>query len=390
MFRICRFRELMKGLPRGTFDRQVEEHQADKYNKGFSRWDQLLAMIYAQLSGATSLRTLEAGFNAQQGQHYHMGTGRLRRSTLSDANAKRNPEVFAALARTLMASCSRELRRQGEACLYLLDSTSVTLKGRGFDEWTSAQRNSHTQGLKLHVLYAADTHTPIQQSLTAANVNDVEEGRLVPIERGACYVFDKGYCDYTWWHQIDAGGAQFVTRFKSNAAVRVERRLPVAPAQRDTILSDELVCFRHPSPGGKRHNPYTAPLRRITVARPDHPTPLVLASNDLHSPPEAIAQAYRQRWQVELFFKWIKQHLKIKRFLGCSENAVRTQILCALITYLLLALYHRAQGAKQSLWHFLNELSATLFQRPAIEIERYRRRRDRHLEIASRQHSMFV
>src|SRR5512139_618482 len=138
MYRISRFQHIMKALPRGTFDRVVQAHQADKHSKGFGCWDQLLAMIYAQLSGASSLRVLETGFNSQRTQHYHLGTSPIRRSTLSDANSRRKTEVFADVAKLLMSQAHRSLRRESEELLYLLDSTSISLKGPEFDAWTSA------------------------------------------------------------------------------------------------------------------------------------------------------------------------------------------------------------------------------------------------------------
>lgn len=149
MFRISRLHDLMKALPRGNFERIVERHQADKHNKGFGCWNHLLAMVYAQLAGASSLRVLEGGFNSQSTHHYHLGMVPNRRSTLADANSKRNPEVFAEAARLLMAQAKRSLRRDGEDLLYLLDSTSITLKGPGFDTWTQATRTRNTQGIKL-------------------------------------------------------------------------------------------------------------------------------------------------------------------------------------------------------------------------------------------------
>ena len=160
MFRISRLHDLMKALPRGSFERIVERHQADKHSKGFGSWDQLLAMVYAQLSGASSLRVLEVGFNSQSAHHYHLGTAPIRRSTLADANGKRSPEVFAEAARLLMARAKRSLRREAGDLLYLLDSTSITLKGPGFDDWTCATRTRNTQGIKLHVLYAAQQGCP--------------------------------------------------------------------------------------------------------------------------------------------------------------------------------------------------------------------------------------
>ena len=388
MFRISRFHDLMKALPRGVFDRIVAEHGGNKHTKGFGCWDQLVAMVYGQLAGAPSLRTLEAGFNSQHTHHYHLGTQTVRRSTLADANRTRNTEVFADVARALMGQAQRKLRHEGEELLYLLDSTSLTLKGRGFDEWAAAHR-TRNQGIKLHMLYDGHTQTPLHHSFTAANVNDVEEGAKLELEPQAIYVFDKGYCDYTWWSEINDCGAVFVTRFKKNAALKVEQNLPVPAEDVETVLSDELVRFSNRKPGGGRKNPYRAPLRRITIAREGH-HPLVLATNDLSSPAAVVAQRYKERWGIELFFKWIKQHLKIKTFLGRSENAVRIQVLTALIAYLLLALYRKRHGIKASLWTLLAEVSATLFQRPGVEAAYYRRRREALNEFSQLQPGLFA
>lgn len=380
----------MKALPRGSFEQLVERHRADKYNKGFSCWQQLVAMVYAQIGGAQSLRQVEAGFNSAVAHHYHLGCQEVRRSTLSQANGKRKVEVFADVLRVLMNQTDRTLRRDCEQMLYLLDSTSITLKGPGFDEWTEPTRTRNTQGMKLHVLLNAHQQTPAHLSMSAANINDIEEGRRLPVEAGAVYVFDKGYCDYAWWHAIAQSGAQFVTRFKYNAALLVDQVRPIDAAAIGTVLCDEIVRFKHKHPRGKKRNPYEAPLRRITIARPDKDRPLVLATNDLDSPAHVIGERYKDRWQVELFFKWVKQHLNIKRFLGRNENAVRIQILTALIAYLLLALYKRTHGLSATLWGVLGEIRASLFTRPEIEAMRYRRRREAQAELALRQPGLFA
>ena len=390
MFRISRLHEIMKALPRSTFDEVVTSHQADKHSKGFGCWDQLVAMVYAQLSGASSLRVLETGFNSQRTHHYHLGTSPIRRSTLADANGKRKTEVFAEAARLLMSQAKRQLRREGEELLYLLDSTSITLKGPGFDSWTQESRTRNTQGIKLHILYAGNEAVPVQHSLTPPNVNDIDEGVKLPIESGAVYVFDKGYCDYNWWSRVDAARALFVTRFKRNASLKVECTLPVPAQDAGIVLCDEIVRFANKHPRGGRKNHYQQALRRVTVARPDHDRPLVLATNDLASPAAVIAQRYRERWGIELFFKWIKQHLRIKSFLGRSENAVRMQILTALIAYLLLTLYRQARRSTGSLWTLLAEVRATLFQRPTVEAEMYRKRCQARADFASRQAGLFA
>ncbi len=374
MTSITTFQELLKGLPRGVFDKLVKKHNADKYAKRFGHWDHLIAMLYAQLSGAPGLRPLERGFNNHVSKHYHLGTTPIRRATLADANEKRADTVFSETAAWLMGQVSRSTRKASEDLMFLLDSTSVTLKGREFDRWTAANQTRNTQGIKLHLLLDAHADVPAWHRFSPANVNDVSLAREVPLQRNALYVFDKGYCDYNWWHQIDLAGAYFVTRFKRNASIRVteEKQIPVNEAQ--TVLQDQVVRFKTKNPGGNRVNQYNHPLRRITVTRADKATPLVLATNDLTSSATEIAQRYKERWAIELFFKWIKQHLNIKKFLGRSENAVRIQILTALICYLLVALYKQRNGLKQTFWATLNVVSATLFQRTDTEVSAYRRR----------------
>jgi IS4 transposase len=379
----------MKGLSRGAFDRIVRQHAGDKYSKKFRCWDQLLTMVYGQLSGAGSLRQLEMGFNSHIAHHYHLDTGCIKRSTLADANGKRKEAVFADTAQLLMAQASRQIRKEVRQLLYLLDSTSIILKGAKFDSWTLDHCTRNTQGIKLHVLLASQSQAPVWQDFSAANVNDVEKIDAVPLEQGALYVFDKGYCDYNWWHRIDTTGAQFVTRFKRNAALWVERELSIPQKAAASVLQDRIVRFRHKHPRGGCVNRYDKPLRYISIVRQNKSTPLVLATNDLHSPALDIAQRYQDRWQIELFFKWIKQHLKIKQFLGCNENAVRIQILTALISYLLIVLYKQAHGLKQSLWECLCLIRATLFQRPDIDISWYRKRRSQLEQLAHAQIVLF-
>ena len=384
MFSISVFHQLLKTLPREIFDKSVRKRNADKYSKGFGHWDHLVAMMYGQLAESPSLRVLENGFNQHHTHHYHLGTHKIRRTTLADANAKRSDAVFNDVAQWLMAQLPRKLRSGAKELTYLLDSTSLTLKGREFDRWTLANRTRNTQGMKVHVLLAADTKAPEWCEFSPANVNDVEIGRDVPIESDALYVFDKGYCDYRWWHTIDEAGARFVTRFKRNAGLEVIEELPVPDAVANVILKDEVVRLKHRRQGGKV-NPYIKPLRCITVARADKPTPLVLATNDMKSSATAIAAQYKGRWEIELFFKWIKQHLKIKSFLGRSENAVRIQVLTALITYLLVALYKATHAAAKSLWECLATVRAALFQRPDTEESVYRRRRQELADFEANQ-----
>jgi IS4 transposase len=389
MFRISRFAELLKLLPRAVFDRAVQEHAADRYRKSFSCWQQLVTMLYAQLSGASSLRVLESSFNAQCAHHYHLGCAALRRSTLADMNAHGSVAVFMKVAEGLMQQARGSLREEGNQVLRLLDSSSLTLKGLGFDEWTSHNRTRHTQGLKLHVLLGLPEQAPLDSLISAPNLNDLDYARTLPIEENVIYIFDKAYCDYSWWWRIRCSKARFVTRFKRNAKMAVVRDRPVAKQAQGIILKDQLVRLTNKHPSGKHKNPYCIPLRRIEVAREGKP-PLVLATNDLKSSALSIAERYKLRWRIELFFKWMKQHLRIKSFLGRSESAVRIQILTALIAFLLVALYAKAHKLTQSLWLVLSELRSTLFQRPEIELHRHRRWREQRSRFSSLQGTLFT
>ena len=388
MYRISTFQQVLKGLPRGEFDKLVEKHNADKYCKRFSHWQHLIAMLYAQLSETTGLRPLEARFNSHVAHHYHLGTRPIRRATLADANERRSDTVFSEVAAWLMGKVSGQLRKDSKDLLYLLDSTSITLKGREFDRWTLDKRTRNTQGIKLHILLNLHGQGPVWQQMSAANVNDVEQAFAVPLEEGAQYVFDKGYCDYNWWHQVNMAGARFVTRFKRNAALVLEQESEIPADAAGIVLHDQIVYFKHRTQRGKK-NHYDKPLRRVTVARPDHPTPLILATNDMDSSALEIAQRYKERWAIELFFKWIKQHLKIKKFFGRTENAVRIQLLTALISHLPVALHKHATDFTGSLWECFSVVSATLFQRTATEKSYYRRRRREQQEIARLQGCLF-
>lgn len=384
MYSKSRFGAVLEGLSRGGFDRLVQAHATDKHSKGFGSWDHLLAMLYSQLAGCRSLRDIESGFNEQTRHHYHLGTRPIRRSTLADANRKRSPAVFEQLCGQLMASVRGRLKAEMRDLLYLIDSTPIPLKGKGYDDWVNGQQGNRTQGLKVHLMIASGaTSLPVAQVISAANINDIDVGRGFSIETGATYVFDKGYYDYNWWHRLDEAGAVFVTRLKRNASVE---RIGTHSESADTrILIDECIQFRNKRPGGQRINRYHGrPLRRVVVTRPDKPTPLVLVTNDFQRPAEVIAELYKQRWEIELFFKWLKQNLKIKRFLGQSENAVKIQLYTALIAYLLVYHYRQRHGETKTLALVLSALRVSLFSRHNTDTtvsQRERRQREYMAEL---------
>ncbi|TFZ03878.1 IS4 family transposase [Ramlibacter humi] len=379
MFSISRIHQVLQAIPRGAFDRIVQQHGADRYGKGFGSWQHLVAMVYAQVSGASSLRQLEASFNALPGQHYHLHAKAVRRSTLADANARREPQVFAQLLELLMAQAGRSVRSQREELRYLLDATNVPLAYRG------ERVNARIQpGLKLHVVLDAASAGLAHARLTGSRVDDKTEARKLPVQAGATYVFDRGYCDYNWWASLHDRQARFVTRLRRNAAVTTLQELvPTGPA----IVGDSIVAFALRKPRGGHCNSYSTPLRRIRVSRPDA-AELVLITNDLSSPAQQIAELYKQRWQIELLFKWIKQHLQIRRFLGRGDNAARIQVLTALIAYMLVLLLKVRSGFTGTLWMLLAQLRSGLFQRPQTDNSYWRRRQLLREHIACVQGSL--
>lgn len=390
MYRNTRFGELLKGFSRGIFDQMVSDSGHQKHSKGFSSWNQLVVMIFAQLSGCRSLRELEVGFNNQMQSHYHLGCAEVKRSTLSDANSKRDAGVFIDFCKILMHQVNRKLKSEVSDFLYLLDSSSITLKGESFDDWTLENRTRNTQGIKLHLMLNSKTLSPEYFNITPANVNDVTDATNLTIEPSETYVFDKGYCDYNWWHKINEKGAVFVTRFKKNASLIAIEEREIDSEDSDIILSDQIVKFKNKHPRGGSINLYESTLRRITVKRDGDDNPLIIATNDFERSAREIAECYKARWGIELFFKWIKQNLKIKKYLGRTENAVLTQIATALISYLLIAIYRSKKKLNQSLKDVLVLVQNTLFQRTEIDDYLARKAKSRREDINLKKQMVLV
>lgn len=352
------FASLLKPINRRRFAASVARHGGNAYDKGFRSWDHLVALIFAQLAQADSLRGLELVWNANAHHHYHLGVGRLARSTLSDANHRRPVAVFAETFADLSGLAGRELRREGGEMLRLIDATPIPLD----DLLAWADWNGRTRGLKLHVVYDPGADHPRDLAITAANVNDVTVGRHVPIEAGATYVFDKAYCDYAWWTRIHEGKAFFVTRRKRNARFVATRRRGLRKRIGDGFTVTEDAEVKLVTQGRSRLH---APLRRIRVERDDGGK-LVLITNDLRRPAVEIAALYKKRWQIELLFRWIKQHLKLRNFIGRSENAVRLQLVAAMIAYLLLRIAARQSRLTMPAIRFAELVANGLFARKTI------------------------
>lgn len=343
------FLRFLQPLNRHAIDRAVERHQGNRgVGKGEKAWTcqrHMKALLFAQLTDLNSLREIEQGLDSKRSWLYHPDLRAARRSTLSDAMALRPAAVFRDICLDLMGQVSRQLRREGDAIVRLLDSTPIQLRSAGFD-W--AQSDPHTTGLKLHFVYDPRGNQPVQLDITSPRVNDVTMARQFSTEAGSTWVFDKAYTDYDWWHRLVTAETVFVTRLKRNAKMQV---IAEAEATGEAILSDRRVRIGHKQPRGGKLNPlYDVEMRVIEVERPDR-APLRLVTNDHARSAVEIAELYKQRWQIELFFKWIKQNLRIKSFLGRSENAVRIQIYAAIIAFLLLRLLQHAQpkGSTQTL-----------------------------------------
>ena len=385
MYTISRIHALIKPAMHGTFQHHVDACEADKYRKKFSCYDLLVAMLFAVFSDSKSLRILEQRFNAHPTGHYHLRTRAIHRSTLADALAQKIITPFITFAQSLMQSADRKLRREGKTLLYLLDSTTIDLRGRGFDDWTRPNHNS--RGVKLHLKMEHGGKCPVEASLSHTNVNDLDAGKAMSIEAGNTYVFDKGYCDYNWWHKIDAAGAYFITRLKKNAAFEEIGENAVCG---EHILSDRKIRCKHKKVSGKKqqNHYHDKVLRRIEVAREEGRT-LVLVTNDHESSAAEIADKYKKRWQIELLFKWMKQHLALERPYSRTENGVRLHIVCVLIAYLLLRQAQRDARETGSLHLYLAKISGSLFERPETTYAHYRRRRERRGCAAQEEFALF-
>lgn len=354
------FHDILKQVPWGEFDRLVAMHAADKHVRRLPTKSQFIALLYGQLSGAASLREIVGGLESHAVRLYHVGAKPVSRSTLADANALRPNAVFGELFAAMVGRVQRGLRRAVGEAVYLIDSTGVRLSGLG-SEW--ARFSAKACGAKVHVIYDAGAERPIYAAVTAANVNDITVAQAMPIEAGATYVFDLGYYDYGWWAKMDAAGCRIVTRFKTNTPLAVTAELEVPEGS--GILSDRIGLLPQRQARSRR-NPFSDPVREIRV-RIDTGKVLRILCNDLDASAQEIADLYKRRWAIELFFRWVKQTLKIRHFLGASENAVRIQIAVALIAFLLLRLAQATQEAVQSPLAFARLVRANLMHRKRID-----------------------
>ena len=350
------FSQLVEPIDRRRFEAIVKRWNADAYDKSFRSWEHLMVLIHAQLTGATSLRALEAGWNANAHAHYHLRCEAIARSTLADANARRPVEAFAEVLTTVAGLANRSTRAEAKKMLRLIDSTPIPL-GKLFD-W--AKSNGRIRGMKAHVVYDPGRDLPRILDITDANVNDAQIGRQIEIELGLTSVFDKGYCHYGWWRAIHAAGAFFVTRPKTNMGLTVKAERQYGPSRGDgfTVVGDQDVEL-----SSKGDSKLPIPLRRIEILRDEDAKTIIVITNDTKRSAVDIAQIYKFRWQIELLFRWLKQHLKLRSFLGTSPNAVKLQIYAAMIAYILLRLAEKTAKPHFDILRFADLVGDLLFER---------------------------
>ena len=357
------FAQLIEHLPHKEFHKCVARYRGDRYAKNFSCWDQYLAMTFAQLTYRESLRDIETCLGAVGGKLYHMGwRTSVARSTLADANETRDWRIYADFAQTLIATARRLYAGDAmgvdlDESLYALDSTTIDLCLALFP-WARFRRRK--AAVKMHTLLDLRGNIPAFVHITDGKVHDVNVLDQIVPEAGAFYVMDRGYIDFERLFVLTLSAAFFVGRTKSN--VLLQRRYSHPVDKSTGVHSDQTVILS----SFQSASVYPDPLRRVSYFDAETGKRLKFLTNNFTLPALTIARIYKQRWQVELFFKWIKQHLRIKAFYGTSENAVKTQIWIAVSVYVLVAIVRKRLGLEASLYQILQILSLTLFEKTPI------------------------
>lgn len=336
------FQQLLKPITAKLITAGVQRFQSDYHCKSFSTSDHLRVLIYTHLKGIRSLRTLEVALSKQK---IGLNNKVVKRSTLSDANAKRPADCFVWILEQLMNLLPRKKYKEINKITRILDSSPIQLRDYGYD-WAKQCATRHIKGLKLHTEYDVALKVPTKIKISHPNVNDASMGQKWQILKDVIYVFDKGYYDYNWWWSIHQKQAYFVTRLKKNAAIVIEKKEKI---QNKLVMEDGIFKISNKTPRGGKRMVYCETLRYIKVRR-EGKSPLILVTNLKDLSAENIATLYKARWDIELFFKWIKQHLRIKKFLGKSMNAVKLQLITAIITYLLVYLFKQVFKDNRSLY----------------------------------------
>ena len=358
------FAQLTDFLPRRLFDNIVENHQGNKYVRTFTCWNQMLCMVFGQLTSRDSMRDLMLSLEAHQSKYYHLGFGSsISRRNIGVANERRSSEIFEEFAYILInearKSCYRsdfEIKVDGN--IYALDSTTIDLCLSVF--WWAEFRKAKG-GVKMHTLFDVKTSIPSFLHITNAKVHDVNILDIIRFEQGSFYIMDKAYIDFDRLFNLHNQGAYFVTRAKDNMRFRRIYSKPVNKAV--GVLYDQIGMLET----YKSKKEYPNKLRRIKYYDIESNRTLIFLTNNTELKAEEIAFLYKKRWEVELFFKWMKQHLKIKYFWGTSLNAVKIQIYCAIIAYCLVAIVGNKLKVERSIYEILQILSISLLDKTPVK-----------------------
>jgi hypothetical protein len=355
------FSQLSEFLPQRVFDGIVQKYEGDKYVRHFSCWNQLLCMLFGQLTSRDSLRDLIITLEAHSKKSYHLGLGKsVTRSNLAKANENRNSKIFEEFAYHLIAIARQKRANEDfevKGKIYAFDSSTIDLCLSVF--WWAKFRKAKG-GIKIHTLFDITTQIPAFIHITSASVNDVNAMDYITYEEGAYYIFDRGYVDFSRLHTITQRKAYFVIRAKSSLKYR---RIYSAKVDRSTgVLCDQTGRLT----GFYTSKDYPEKLRRVKYYDKESDRTFVFLTNNMEVTAVQVALLYKNRWQIELFFKWIKQHLKIKSFWGTSENAVRIQLYCAIIAYCLVAIVAQDLKTDRSTYEMLQVISISLLDKTPV------------------------
>jgi transposase len=357
------FAQLISFLAYHEFERCVARYDGNKSVRSFSCWDQLLTMLFAQLTYRESLRDIEVCLRAHRGKLYHSGlSGPVKRSTLADANETRDSSIYADFAQSLIQMARQlyadtELGIDLDATLYALDSTTIDLCLSLFP-WAQFRRAK--SAIKLHTLMEIQSSMPVFIAVTSGRVHDVKLLDDIIPEPGSFFIMDRAYVDFARLHRIQRALAFFVIRAKEN--LQYKRRWSRSHDRTSGVRSDQTIVLTGP----KSSRFYPTELRRVTYHSLDPDQRFVFLTNNFLASPQTIAALYKHRWRIELFFKWIKQHLRIKKFYGNSLNSVKTQVWTAVSVYALVAIIKKRLGIQQDIYTILQVLSLTLFEKTPI------------------------
>ena len=359
------FSQLLDFIDKDVFLRIANRYDGNRYVKNFTCWNQLAVMMFGQLSNRESLRDVVHATQALSDKAYHLGFGRYAsRSTLADANNKRDYHIFEEFAYRVVAD-ARKCRATDIFSLggnvYAFDSTTIELCLETF-KWAILRKNQRKGGVKVHTLYDLETSIPTFFHITEGRINDMNAMDVIPYDENSFYIFDRGYNDFARLFRISAIGAYFIVRGKKNndfKPMRWTRRFPPDSG----ILSDAIGYMNSEQTRFK----YPEKIRRIIYRDEEHQRKFIFFTNALDISPMMVAELYHNRWQIELFFKWLKQHLRIKKFWGTSENAVRIQIYSAITAYCMMAIVQKKMGIDRPIYEMLQLASVSLTETTPLD-----------------------